>query len=272
MVEKEDQLMPNPHILLGNDIYWTLKHDGSNTGFYFDEDHNVKIRSRNMPEAEFKDKVLGLGVADAIIEMMNHLYENYGSDVVVFGELMQKGKSPTGLKTFESDDFVVFDIYSHSSESFVNFNQLCLLCGPFNIPVVELIGKCNVPSMEELYSFRDEMLKETEGEEGVVGKIYTKPKPFLNYNYLFVKEKHFIQKPRKEKRTEGVCEQPQLDEGEIMKCIAKVFDESNLEDFKNTAITMPKIAKEISIECKQQNCMNRFNLFKYYSDKLSELS
>jgi len=266
-----DQLYPNPHIMLGNDIYWTLKHDGSNTGFYHDEDE-IKIRSRNMDEASFKDKVLALSVSDKIMEMMNHNKENYRSDFVVFGELLSKGKSPTGLKTFEEDDFIVFDIYDHSKESFVNFNQLCLLCGPFSIPVTKLIGKCNVTTMDELNSFRDEMLSLTVGEEGVVGKIYNKPKDFLNYDFLFVKEKHFIQKPLKQKRSENrTCEQPQLDEGEVRKCIAKVFDESSLVDFKDTKLTMPKIAKEVGIECKQQNCVNRFNLFQYYSEKLQEI-
>ena len=268
-----DQLYPNPHIMLCNDVYWTLKYDGSNTGFYFDETGEIKIRSRNVPVASFRDKVLDQPVSKNIMEMMNHNSENYKSDFVVFGELLSKGKSPTGLKTYKEDDFIVFDIYDHSKESFVNFNQLCLLCGPFDIPVVDLVGRCNVNTLESLQDFVDEMLAATIGEEGVVGKIFKNPHESIKDNFLFVKEKHFIQKPKREKRSDSnYPETPQLDEGEVRKCIVKVFDESTIDDFKNTKITMPKIAKAVSLECKQQNCSNKLNLFGFYVEKLNEVN
>lgn len=268
---KIEQVLPNPEIMLGHDIYWTLKVDGSNSGFYFNEKGELRIRSRNMEQANFFDKIMNIDVSNNIVEMMEFHKEKYNKDYVVFGELLSKGKSPTGLKTYDKDDYVVFDIYDHENDSFLNFNQMCLFCGSFDIPVVDLIGKCNVNTKESLFAFRDEMLEETKGEEGVVGKIYKKPFDFHSENFLFVKEKHFLQRPRRERKSEGKIMLPQLNIGEIRKCIAKVYDESTLNEFKDIRIIMPRIAQEVKLECNQQNCSNNINLFKFYQEKLKEI-
>ena len=265
-----ENLRPNPHIMLGHDIHWTLKVDGSNTGFYFGEDGEIKIRSRNMDVAAFFQKVLNLEVSEKIMDMMKFHLQEYGVHYVVFGELLSKGRSPTGLKVFDKDEFIVFDIYDVDAGEYVYFDKMCLMCGPFGIPVVPLVGKCNVNTLEELYSYRDEMLDATKGEEGVVAKIYKNPHKTVRGNYLFVKEKHFIQRVKKVKSEGGKVRLPQLEEGEVRKCLSKVIDEIGMDQFKEPKYAMPKIAKEVSLECKQQNCSNKIDLFHLYRSVLEE--
>lgn len=265
-----ENLKPNPHIMLGHDIYWTLKVDGSNTGFYFGEDGEIKIRSRNMDVAMFFEKVLDLEVSKRIMDMMRFYLEMYGVHYVVFGELLSRGRSPTGLKVFDKDDLIIFDIYDIEAGKWVHFDKMCLMCGPFGIPVVPLMGKCNVNTLEELYSYRDEMLDATKGEEGVVAKIYKNPHETIRDNYLFVKEKHFIQNVKKVRSKDGKIKLPQLEEGEVRKCLFKVMDEIGMVQFKDPKLAMPKIANEVNLECKQQNCSNKINLFHLYRTVLEE--
>ena len=268
-----DQLLPNPHIALKNDIIYTLKKDGSNTGIYFDEDNEIQIRSRRQDKAMFSQKVENLDVYDKIVEMMKHNKEMYNDDLIVFGELLSKGKSPTGLKTYSKDDFIVFDIYNHNTGFFETYNQINLLCHPFKVPVVPIVGMCNVATLSELYEFRDQMLDEVPEEEGVVGKIYRFNHPTRKENYLFVKEKNALPKWNKikTKKSEDKIMLPQLERGETKKCIAKVYDSISIEDFNEVKIVMPLIAIEVKKECCEQNCYNVYNLFDLYIEKRKEL-
>jgi hypothetical protein len=45
-----NNVVPYPHILLGKEIYWTIKEDGSNIGCYIKEGE-LLFRSRNMEVA-----------------------------------------------------------------------------------------------------------------------------------------------------------------------------------------------------------------------------
>lgn len=268
-----DQLLPNPHILLKNNIHWTLKVDGSNTGIYYDENGDIQIRSRNMDKAMFADKIENLEVFPNIIEMMEH-NKMYNSDLIVFGELLSKGKSPTGLKSFSKDDFVVFDIYNHTENRYETYNQIRLLCHPFKIPVIPIVGLCNVATLDELYEFRDQMLDETIDEEGVVGKIYNFNHPARKENYIFFKEKHATPKwdHVKTKKSEGKIMLPQLEHGEVKKCVSKVCDMITPDEFNDVKTAMPLIAKEVKLECVEQNCHNAYNLFDLYIEKRKELN
>jgi len=269
-----DQLLPNPHIMLGNNIFWTLKVDGSNTGIFFNEEGEVQIRSRNMDKAMFAEKVKNLDIYDNIVEMMQHNRDTYNHDFTVFGELLSKGKSPTGLKTFSKDDFIVFDIYNHTVGHYETYNQIRLLCHPFKVPVIPIVGMCNVATLDELYEFRDQMLAEVPTEEGVVGKIYRFNHPVRKENYLFVKEKNALPKWNhvKTKKSENKVMLPQLAHEEVKKCITKAYDMLTEDEFNDVKIAMPLIAKEVSKECKEQNCNNAYNLFDLYVEKRRELN
>jgi len=269
-----DQLYPNPHIVLGHDIWWTLKLDGSNCGIYFDDNGEIKVRSRNQDVAEFYQKVENVPAYEKVVDFMTFRRDEYGSDFVVFAELLNKGRSPTGIKVHDKDEIVIFDMYNGKTEKYVHYPQLSLFCGAFDIPLTPLVGKCNVTTLPELLEFRDQMLEASKGEEGVVGKVYNKVYDSQDENFLFIKEKHHMPKLSKlpHNRSENrKIELPQLDAGEVCKCVAKVFDHMSLSNFLQTKYAMPAIAKEVSIECKQQNCGNYMNLYDFYTRKLNEL-
>lgn len=152
-----EQVTPNPSILLGNDIFWTEKLDGSNAGIYLKDDVPM-VRSRNQDVAQFSDIVKEIPVFENIVALLHHLKDNYHSDYIVFCEFMQKGRSPTGLKTYDYDSLIVFDMYNLTAERFETWNNVCLFCGTFDIPVVKLLGFCTCHSLDELYSFRDELI------------------------------------------------------------------------------------------------------------------
>lgn len=152
-----EQITPNPSILLGNDIFWTEKLDGSNAGIYL-KDGEPMVRSRNQDVAQFSESVKQIPVFNKIVELLHHLKDNYHTDYIVFCEFLQKGRSPTGLKYHDCDSLIVFDIYNLTAERFETWNNVCLFCGTFDIPVVKLLGFCTCHTMEEVYSFRDELI------------------------------------------------------------------------------------------------------------------
>ena len=342
-----EQVTPNPSILLGNDIFWTEKLDGSNAGIYL-KDGEPMVRSRNQDVAQFSESVKQIPVFDKIVKLLRHLKDNYHTDYIVFCEFMQKGRSPTGLKYHECDSLVVFDMYNLTAERFETWNNVCLFCGTFDIPVVKLLGCCTCHTLDELYAFRDELIDfisnkvtvyvhncsfemiqtkpdtykygnhvvsvaqdkkkftittddknfvydilgvkddvyyirltgetveptkirivKTTGEEGVVGKIYKNPSPLIADNYLFVKEKQWIPKPLKVFKSDvnGIV-LPSLPVEDVRACVYKVKAEITPDEFRNSKVAMPLIAKAVTTECKQQNCKNTCNLFDLYREVL----
>jgi len=270
---KISQLYPNPEVVLGHDIYWTLKEDGSNAGVYLKPNGEPTVRSRNVDVANFCRDVMCLPECKRVIDMIYHHKENYGSEFMVFGEYLSArgGRSPTGLKTYEESKFVVFDIWDITEKKFLPYYTVTMMCGYFNVPVVKLIGMCNCKSMDELYQYRDSMLEATVGEEGVVGKIYYKPHKAIEDNYLIFKEKHFIPKPVCDKFVGAGCVQlPQLPIEEVSACLSKVKDRLSPDEFKQMKTVMPAFAKEVALECEQQNCVNRINLKKLYDEIIEQ--
>ena len=84
-----EQVTPNPSILLGNEIFWTEKLDGSNAGIYL-KDGEPMVRSRNQDVAQFSESVKQIPVFDKIVKLLHHLKDNYHTDYIVFCEFMQK--------------------------------------------------------------------------------------------------------------------------------------------------------------------------------------
>jgi hypothetical protein len=251
-------LKPNPHILLGKDIVFTEKRDGSNIGLYltFDKDDLpvVGIRSRNMNNAAeefhriFKDTGLYQNVLDLLIDAAT-----WRDDYVLFGELLIKGKSPTRIELHEKNEFVAFDLWSKKVGGFVNYTKLYQECYHFDIPVVELWGSCNCKNLNTLLGFKDALLvkaKET-GREGVVGKYVN------NDEFIYFKEKNDTPKYEKVPRVseEGMIVLPPLPESELMGAVEKVYADLG-KDFFDIRKAMPKIAEYVAVECKKHNCSN----------------
>jgi hypothetical protein len=273
-------LYPGPQVLLGKEIYWTVKEDGSNIGVY---KHPLKdelaYRSRNQERAsqEFYKEMDGTPEHDRLLELVLDAAA-WGDEYVIFGELCQKGKSPTRIETHEETHFTVFDIWSERQQSLMNFIQMFQQCQHFDLPRVNLLGRSNSMTLEGLYSCKDyylDMCKDI-GKEGTVGKVWGKELRTSeglvgSGGILYFKEK--LDLPRLEKfpriAQEGVLNLPNLSDSEIYGAIDKAKVDLG-EDFRNPKIAMPLIADYVKEECRAHLCRLAKGkaLYAYYQDVL----
>lgn len=267
-------LYPNPSILLGHDIYWTLKEDGSNIGCYLDQEDKLQIRSRNQKVAS--------PAFYAILESTGYIPDleegllsarDYGYEFMIFGELMTKGKSPTRIEYHTENKYTIFDIFSMKigeelNGSYLSYPRVHQEAHHMNVPVVELVRLSNVNEIGSLYTIRDELLVQCEErkKEGVVGKVYK------NLDYCFVKEKLDSVRYDKVKtdRIEGKVVLPDLPESEIYGAIEKARTDLG-DEFGIIKKAMPLIAQYVAEECKKHHCGNVRNLSKYYKQRLEDL-
>jgi len=264
-------LRPNPEIILGKEIFWQEKRDGSNLGVFLDDNNEVHLRSRNMDEAsaDFYTLFNSTKEAENVKELLISQKTEWGDDSVIFGELLAKGKSPTRKEHHEDNSFVVFDIWSSKMDGFLSYVLVHQHCYHFKLPVVELYGTCSYLRLKSLLKFRDKMLitAEAKGREGVVGKTYAG-----NVRDIFFKEKLDTPKLEKFPRVieEGKVELPTLPDSEILGALNKVQVDIGFEKFKDVSVAMPLFAKYVSDECRKHNCVNRNKLFDYYKAELEK--
>lgn len=288
-LERIYNLKPNPHILLGQEIYWTEKRDGSNIGAYLgagDEKDPVQLRTRNMDKAsdDFYKAFNASEQADPVLELLQDA-TNWGKEYVIFGEMLTPGKSPTRIEIHDKNEFVVFDIWDQSmyggTGSFMNYNGVYQQCAHFGLPIVELYGICNVSTIDALYSFKDQMLlKAKEGvREGVVGKAWGET-PFNRGDgagcsrlVTYFKEKNDLPALEKIPRSEqdGMVKLPVLPDSEICGAIEKVRADIGDGKFREIRTAMPMIAKYVGEECKKHNSIAPRNLHAYYQDRLKDI-
>ena len=264
-------LRPGPQVLLGRDIYWTLKEDGSNVGAYL-EGGEVQFRSRNMDRAS-DDIYVNMKDTDEYPNVKEFLEdaEHWGDEYVVFGELCAKGKSPARTAIHEKTHYIVFDIWSAKANGFMNYTLVHQHCHHFKIPCVELIGTCNVVSLDSLFEFRDSMLKvcESKKKEGTVGKTWG------GDGSIYFKEKldtpHIEKLPRKVE--DGQPQLPPLPESEIWGAVDKVLVDLGKEEFRDRSKAMPLVAKYIAEECRKHLCAppKGRTFFEYYKVRVDEV-
>lgn len=279
-IRKILNLFPNPELILGKEILWTVKADGSNIGVALDADGNVCIRSHNMPtaEARLEKAFYACEDSDLVINMIRDA-RDIGGDIMVFCEVMQKGKSPSEIRIHPKTHLVVFDIWSERQDSFINYTQMRNLCDTFAVPIVQTYGTTVSSSLQELFDVRDAMVNRAleEHEEGVVGK-YWGGREIAQYgcypNYcIYFKEKHHskIAKQKSENGDANVAIVPNLPDDEVYKEIDKIYRQIGIEKFRNVEIAMPFIGKAIGKEAREQNCRVPKNLNKYYYKKLQSI-
>jgi len=264
---------PNPRILLGREIFWQEKRDGSNIGAYLTDDNKLLLRSRNMNIASqsFHNAFNETAEAEKVKELLIMQRDDYHNDCVVFGEMLTMGKSPTRTEFHEKHEFIVFDIWSSSFNGFAPYINVYQPCYHLDIPIVELYGTSSHRTIESLLAFRDTMLQKAKanGREGVVGKIYEN-----NTMYKYFKEKLDTPKLDKTPRLieEGAIVLPPLPESEILGALDKVLVDIGEESFKDVRKAMPLFARYVSIECKKHICARPTkNLFTYYKEKLEDM-
>ena len=264
---------PNPEILLGHEIYWQEKRDGSNMGAYLTKKGDLALRSRNMDKASesFHRIFLETDEAKKVKEMLVFMRGDWGEEVVVFGELLVKGESPTRTEMHEKHEFVVFDMWSTKLGGFLPYTLVHQDCQYFDTPLVELYGTSQHTTLESLLEFRDEMLEiaKKNGREGVVGKTFEK-----DTMYRYFKEK--VDSPKIERLPSDIGNgrylmQP-LPKSEILGALDKVLIDLGMMDFKDVRKAMPLFAEYVGEECGKHHCHKpKGTLFTYYKAKLEEM-
>jgi hypothetical protein len=276
-------LRPGPQIVLGHEIYWTVKEDGSNIGCYLNDEGEVHFRSRNMDQAspQFYSYLGSTDEFPAIKELLEDA-AHWKDEYVIFGELLVKGKSPTKTEIHEKTRFVVFDIWSSRYQRFMNYTKVHQECYHVDLPVVDLLGTCHANTLDSLWSFRDEMLDICKdlGKEGAVAKIWDDSfnagdAVSLKRGICYFKEKLDTPKIEKKPRKvdDGKPQLPELPESEILGAIEKVRVDIG-EEFSNVRIAMPMIADYVKEECRKHHCVlgKGQSLFRYYQLRLQELA
>jgi hypothetical protein len=281
-LERIYNLKPNPEILLGQEIFWTEKRDGSNIGACLTED-GVQLRSRNQDKAS-EDFYKAFNASEQAMGILELLQDagNWGNEYVIFGEMLTTGKSPTRIETHDKNEFVVFDIWDSKNERFMNYNGVHQHCHHFGLPIVELYGTCNVNTIEALYAFKDQMLEKAKecAREGTVGKVWGETK----WNHgdgagcsrliTYFKEKNDLPAIEKVPRSEqpGYVILPDLPDSEIYGAIEKVRTDIGDDKFRNVRDAMPLIARYVGEECKKHNSTSPKNLYQYYQQRLEDIS
>jgi hypothetical protein len=271
-LDRISNLKPNPHILLGKDIVFTEKRDGSNFGVYLDVEGEWHARSRNMDIAseQFHNYFKLTPQFEGVIELLKDATE-WGDAYMIFGELLIKGKSPTKIEFHDDHSFVVFDIWSAKVGGFLNYTKVYQECYHNHLPIVELWGTCRVNTLEALLKFRDEMLlKSIEmNREGSVGKYVN------GSEFIYFKEKNDIPKYEKVPRLEDPGNEkvilPSLSDSEMTGAIEKVYADLG-ENFFDVKLAMPMVAKYVMIEQEKHNCSPpQKKLIVAYRERIEEL-
>lgn len=266
-------LYPSPQVMLGEEIYWTEKRDGSQLRIAL-IDGELKIATHHQDDAseQFKGYFKLTEQASGVEELLRdsnglcaNPVANFDIGAVVFGELLSKGKSPARFEHHDKYEFVIFDIWSRKDERFLSYNALYSYAYHYSLPVVECWALTRHVDMDSLMSFRDEMLVKAkeQGREGVVLKNY--------HSQVFAKEKLDIPVISKVKIEDGSPRNPALPDSEVMGAIAKVHADLG-DSFKDKRLAMPMIAKYVSEEQEKHLCSKpEYNLFSYYQKYIEEV-
>lgn len=281
-LDRLELLAPGPQILLGLEIIWTLKEDGSNIGIAL-VDGVPEIRSRNQSRAskDFYTALMNSPQWEGIVDLLRSA-EQWHDEYVLFGELCTKGKSPTRIKVHEETHFLPFDLWSKKEGKFINYTRLYQECHHAHLPSAQLMGICTVSSLESLYAFEEQMLHlcKDQNEEGVVGKVYADT-PFNSGDHfgphrgiIYFKSKNDTPKltalPRLIERDR--IELPPLPESEIFGAIEKARTDLGDEGFRDIRKAMPMIAQYVNAEGKHHCCATPKNLHRYYLTRLQDLT
>lgn len=276
---------PGPQILLGEEIFWTEKKDGSCLGCFLNEEGELQLRTRKMDSAtpDFYNALERTGLKDKIIELLQDASNWGGNEYILFGELCTKGRSPTRIERHEDDHFVLFDIYSRNNGKFMPYVWVHQQAHHFDIPMIELYGTSNSKDLTHLFETRDAMLKIAldKGREGVVGKCYVQNQWNAGENagtkngIIYFKEKHDT--PRLEKlprlHQDGSVNLPYLPDSEVYGAIEKVRADFGDEDFRNIKLAMPRVAEYVAAESSNHCCQGpEQKLIVYYKQRLKDIT
>jgi len=260
----------NGRELLGKLIFWEEKRDGSNIRCFIDENDNIQFGSRNkVPASDNLMKSIKNTEYDSILRtaLYTEKYQ-WDHDIIIFFELLQKGKSPSRIEYHEKDDIAVFDIYD-IKEGWWNYTRIYQFCYQWKLPVVKLWAVSSHSTIEKLEKQIEKILDRAkkENREGVVFKSYESGKAYFFKDRLDIPHEKDIEI----NIDKDTPKYPELPEAEVMNEMQKVLDEIGVEQFRDKKKAMPLIAQYVAAEAKARMCSVTKGLFSYYLKKLRNL-
>jgi hypothetical protein len=260
-----------PQRLLGRELVWEAKEDGSYLLVWLDEEGELRISSRHMDDAspDFYYKFKNCPEGPKVEQMIRDQLNDYNKKIAVAGEMCRKGKSPTKIVYHERDKFVIFDIIV-LPDTYMNYVGKYQLAHQYDTLVVEALATCNMKSLQNLIKFRDEVVEplvlSKGGIEGAVVKTQYGDRVAAKERVDVPKLEHL---PRGDE--EGAVVLPPLEEAEIWGAIEKAYADLGHDAFMDVRQAMPLIANYVAEEAKKHMAKRPKNVFKYYQEHCEDL-
>ncbi len=247
--------------LIGKVVFLTEKRDGSNISIWLDEEKNVKISSHNMEQAS-EDLINKFKLApeyNKAVELLKQELE-FDHHYILYGELIQSGKGPTRIEpTHKYSHWVLFDIWDCEEEKYLSYNYIFQKAYHHKIPIVKVIQIICPKTIEELQTNIKDNLKlcKRHKREGFVGKLYAEQ--------IMFKEKIDLPKLSKFPSIKlNEVQLPPMPEDKILRSLQHAFDEVGEENWKNTKITMPIVARHFETEAREHNFSTPRNMYQLF--------
>ena len=263
------QLYPSPRIILGKLLIWSEKRDGSNVRVVLDENGDIQFGSRNMFPAspDLINSMHRTGYISTLEECLKEHRDTWNSNLIIFFELLQKGKSPTRTEFHEKDDITIFDIFSLES-GWLNYTKIHQICYEWKFPIVELWGMSVHSNLKTFKKFKGNMLKlaKKKNREGVVAKYYHQEES------IFFKERLDVPVLDKVKIhiDKDAVESPFLPDIEVLSEVEKARVDLGMENFRKKEIAMPDIVRRVKEEARRRLCRVPKNLYSYYLQRIED--
>jgi hypothetical protein len=170
--------------LLGQEIIIQEKRDGQNVSLWL-EGENVMISSHNLEKADEKliQGVTATPEFKKIVELLTNELD-YNKKIIVYGELLSMGKTPTRIEPpRKKAHWVIFDVWDSAEKRYWDYSLVYQRAYQFKIPIVKVLGSVSAKNMQELEEIKEKYLKlcKKKKREGFVGKCYSEQ--------IFFKEK-----------------------------------------------------------------------------------
>jgi len=262
-------LKPNPRILLGQRLFWTEKKDGECVTIWMDDKKEIQLSSRNQVKAasDIQNRVKHSEDYPKVIALLK---ENPQFQIYV--ESCKKGRSVTGIETYERDMLFLFDILDMETEKFLPYVNVHQHAYHHKIPVVGLYAETRHKTMKDLLKFKNHVLEHCDAVriEGMVIKAYKVPERFKGWRefeggLVQAKVKLDVPEPQKRKIAKGEPIYPEMPDSEVFGAISKIEADFGLTgDPKDD---MPRIAEYVKEACKEHLFTNpKRKLFSYYEE------
>ena len=124
--------------LVGKYVILTEKRDGENVSLWIDCDSKLRISSHNQENAG-QDIVNRMKETKELSKAESLLRDElkYNGRYILYGELIKKGRSPTGIEPLHKlSRWVLFDIYDAVLERYLGYNAVYQKAYHYKIPVL----------------------------------------------------------------------------------------------------------------------------------------